>query len=280
MASSSAASGARSEMSSANVSSELIDFVSLSVATGESSSPRARRRSATPHGPSAAVSASGEPCATCPSVSNPCAFSRFADCGPTPGRARTSRSARKRASSPGSITTNPAGLPDSHATLATILFAATPTEHGSPTSTRMRPCIRRATPRRLAHRPRDRREVDVRLVHRHLLHEFRFAPQDVHHPLRVRPVEIEPGPHHHRVRTQPHGLRHRHRRPASELAGRVRRRRHYPARRRAPADQQRLAGERGVLSLLYGGVEGIEVYECDVALICHAQRIIPASTGG
>ena len=84
--------------------------------------------------------------ATSPSVWSPWALSRCAERGPIPGSRSTASGARNAASSPARTTANPCGLPLSQATLATSLLGASPTELGSPHSTRMRPCIRWASP--------------------------------------------------------------------------------------------------------------------------------------
>ena len=58
--------------------------------------------------------------------------------GPTPQRRRTGRGSRNARSSPASTTTSPSGLATCDATLARCLVVATPTEMGSPSSSRTR----------------------------------------------------------------------------------------------------------------------------------------------
>ena len=58
--------------------------------------------------------------------------------GPTPHRSRTGRGSRKACSVPASTTTRPSGLATCEATLARCLVVATPTEMGSPSSSRTR----------------------------------------------------------------------------------------------------------------------------------------------
>jgi hypothetical protein len=73
-------------------------------------------------------------------VSIPAARIRSSARGPTPGRTRTSKGARKDASRPWGTTTRPPGLRRSLATFATTLHEAIPREHVRPVAPRTAAC--------------------------------------------------------------------------------------------------------------------------------------------
>lgn len=75
-------------------------------------------------------------------VVTPCAASRSAVRGPTPGSRETDSGARKAASSPAGTTVTPAGLFMSAAILAATLIVAIPTEQLTPAPARTNACSR------------------------------------------------------------------------------------------------------------------------------------------
>ncbi|RPK38784.1 hypothetical protein EES37_23060 [Streptomyces sp. ADI91-18] len=128
----------RSCRSTSKVSSTDTDFVSRSATTGRSSSPSAIRCRPTPcDRPSIRTSSSSPASASSPTVVIPARRRCCPVTGPTPGRVRTDIGASSSRSVPGSISSSPAGLASSEATLASILDPASPTDPLSPVAARM-----------------------------------------------------------------------------------------------------------------------------------------------
>ena len=88
--------------------------------------------------PSNGSSDPGGSLANCPMVRTPFSDNRALVTGPTPHINSTGRSWRKSTSVAGSTTTSPSGLATCEAIFARCLVRATPTEIGSPSSSRTR----------------------------------------------------------------------------------------------------------------------------------------------
>ena len=162
---------AASRMSSAKVSSALMDFSSRSATTGRSSMPRAQR----PHGP--AVLAEGAPQHLHRSPARRRRTVRMpAACTAGQGfsvRLRTSRSMGKRSSTScrfsGPMRNMPSGLFKSEAILASSLLGAIPTEAVSSVAARIRRRISAADRSGIAEQAPARGDVQKRLVQRQSL---------------------------------------------------------------------------------------------------------------
>src|SRR6185295_1367833 len=101
--------------------------------------------------------------------------------------------------------------------------------------------------------------VQIRLVERERLHQRRHRVEDRHHAAGGFLVLGEVRRHDHKLRTQAHRARHRHRRSHAELPRLVARRGHHAARLGRAADDQRLAAQLGMVSALDGRIESVHV---------------------
>ncbi len=113
--------------------------------------------------------------------------------------------------------------------------------------------------------PRVLRDVEESLVERERLDERGDLAKDREDLARGLTVLAEVGTHDDELRTQPHGPRHRQRRPHPESSRFVARRRDDAAAFRAPADGNRPSAQRRVVPLLDRRVERVHVHVKDLA---------------
>ena len=108
-------------------------------------------------------------------------------------------------------------------------------------------------------------DVEVGLVERERLDEWRVLGEDRPDLVRDRPVDVETRLHEDQLRALPPGGDRGHGRADAELAGLVAGGRHDAPLAR-PADCDRLAAELGIVALLDGRVEGVHVDVDDLPL--------------
>ena len=206
--------------------------------------------------------------------------SRSAVAGPTPGMTVTCIGRSRSCSIPGATTTRPSGLSRSLAILAMSLEVPMPTDPEMPPVDLVHPVLE------VTSQGADRGdgvvrevgglEVDERLVQRQRLDQGADRAQQLHHREAGVAVGVEPAGEERGVRAAPAGLRGGHRRVHPERARLVGRGRHH-APAADPADDDRLAAQRGLVALLHRGEEGIEIHVQDRRLGAHAV-IVPRST--
>ena len=100
-------------------------------------------------------------------------------------------------------------------------------------------------------------DVEERLVEREHLDQRRHPAEGLDHRARDRGEDVEVGRDHHRLRAEPAGAGHRHRRADAVLAGEVVGRQHHPTA--AAPDHDRDVGEIGPVTGRDGGVERVHV---------------------
>ncbi len=205
------------------------------------------------------------------------------------------RAAAGPAPCPGATTTRPSGLSRSLAILAISLEEPMPTEPVSAAGDLVHPLLE------VAGQGADRGdaavgqvgglEVDERLVEGQRLDQRADLAQQRHHRAAGVAVGVEPAGEEGGVRAAAPRLGGGHRRVHPEGAGLVGRGRDHAAAADA-ADDDRLAAQRGLVALLHGGEEGVEIHVQDRRLGAHAvivprrhRRVLPrpvsrfASTG-
>ena len=158
-------------------------------------------------------------------------------------------------------------------TFATTLHGATPSEHVRLVAPSTEVWTASATTRASRKSPRHLADVEVALVEPRLLERRHDAAHRRPHMTRVLAIERVAGPDEHRVRAAADRLGRAHRRVDAEASRDVVRRRDHAAAARIAADDERLRPELGVLELLDGGVERVEIEVRDD----HRSRLVQAS---
>ena len=153
----------------------------------------------------------------------------------------------------------PPGLRRSDAILQTTFDVETPSEQVRLVVARTEVWIAEATARAAHEVARDRRQVEVALVHARPLEARNDLADRVPDRAGVLLVERVARPEEDRVRAAAQRLGRAHRRVDPEPARDVVRGRDDPAAVRVAADHERLLAERRVLELLDGGEERVEV---------------------
>lgn len=103
------------------------------------------------------------------------------------------------------------------------------------------------------------RQVEVRFVNGHLVHNGPRLPDDSHDPARLLPVVVHLGPDECAPGAEPAGRGAGHRRADTILPGLVAGGADYPALGGRRPDNHRLAAERRIVALLDGGIKRIHV---------------------
>ena len=192
----------------------------------------------------------------------PARRSRSVVAGPTPGMTDTCIGRSRSVSVPGGTTTRPSGLSRSLATLAMNFEVPIADRRGQPTGglgdLLTQPLGERRDRGDLEVGQACGGQVDEGLVERQRLHQRGGLAQHRHHQLAGGAVGVEAAAQERRVRAPRPRLAGRHGRPDAVLACFVRRRRDHPAPADA-ADHDRLAAQRGLVALLDGGEERVEV---------------------
>ncbi len=241
-----------------NVVSALIDLVSRDGSTRLSSSPRARRTSDGPSSPSRRLASRSLSACRWPSRVIPCAASRRARAGPTPGSSRTGSVASSVAASAAPITAKPRGLSRPAAIFAISRLAASPMDTVTPTVASTSRANRASTTAggapcsacgagQIKHRLVDRQRLQQRRQRRH---HGADLPSDCD-------VFGEVRPDHHRVGTRLQRLEHRHRAAHAINPGDVAGGGDHAAH--AAADDDRPCRKLRPVALLHAGVERVAI---------------------
>ena len=171
-----------------------------------------------------------------------------------PTAARRAAGGGTPARRPARTSSSPSGLATPLATLARNLVRATPTVIGRPTVAQHVAAQAGGDLDRRAGDPPQAADVEERLVDGQALDERRGVLEHLEHRRAGVDVGREPGRHDDGVGAQPPGLVPAHRRAHAERLGLVAGGEHDAA-----ADDDRAAPQAGVVALLDGGVEGVEI---------------------